>query len=659
MIHVSISEWSLVFLVAWVLKATLIMIAAITLTWVLPKASAAVRHLIWLVALCGTAALPILTVILPDWYSPKWQLPLERAYVIAPVDPTSDRQPTPPRSNLEAQEQESAFASTLTQSGSTLGWSRAVVTIWLTGLALLGFRTFQRVFSLCRIAQRDLQVIPDTRILAILKDCVAELGIHRPVALVSGMHRITVPMTWGYWRPTVLLPVTASTWGEPRVRAVLLHELAHIRRGDWLSVLLSQCVCALLWFHPLVWVAARALRCEAEQAADDCVITAGVRPSEYGSELLAILQLSAKQNTTTSERNLSMTPAISMAQPQTIEQRIRALLDEKRSRRTLSGGSMAMACVVALTTLLPLAALQVTAAETAPATGATATPATPAILDLSTPESALKAFVTALNSGNLPGASGAVQGGKLQPINPGLAAKFSEGRPHFEISGVAATIEGDTATVTIASTTTTSVGSQSPDAKQKVDRQGEQRLTLRRESGAWKIVPIQPDAPKGADQTSMFLNIASALAASDEVLARYRDRAQQGQCASNLKQLAIAAHMYAQAHGDRLDFTVETAMKALLPQLENNEKLFSCPSNDKVRYAFNQKLVKRLLADISKPAETVLFYETTAGEGVRPGGVAAPVAPTSMHGETVNVVFVDGHVETINAKDTVSLRWEP
>src|SRR6185436_4274758 len=70
---------------------------------------------------------------------------------------------------------------------------------------------------------------------------------------------------------------------------VLLHELAHVRRQDWITQLVSQVALALQWFQPLAWVAARRLREEAEVAADDIVVAAGVVPSTYASHLLAIV----------------------------------------------------------------------------------------------------------------------------------------------------------------------------------------------------------------------------------------------------------------------------------------------------------------------------------------------------------------------------------
>ena len=75
---------------------------------------------------------------------------------------------------------------------------------------------------------------------------------------------------WGLLAPNViLLPADADSWGEDRLRAVLLHELAHIRRNDWESRLIAQIMCAVYWFNPLVWFAARRMQVEAERACDD------------------------------------------------------------------------------------------------------------------------------------------------------------------------------------------------------------------------------------------------------------------------------------------------------------------------------------------------------------------------------------------------------
>ena len=94
-----------------------------------------------------------------------------------------------------------------------------------------------------------------------------------------------VPLACGTIRPVVLLPAPAGDWSDTRRRAVLLHEVAHVAAADVAFTLAGQVVCALLWFHPGAWWAARRLREESELACDDRVLHAGIRASDYAALL--------------------------------------------------------------------------------------------------------------------------------------------------------------------------------------------------------------------------------------------------------------------------------------------------------------------------------------------------------------------------------------
>src|SRR5207247_2871142 len=99
--------------------------------------------------------------------------------------------------------------------------------------------------------------------------------------------RPTSPSRGGVVYPVVLIPsVTAHHWDEEQKVAVLTHELAHVKRFDALTQLLAQLALALLWFHPLVWMAVRRLLLEREHACDDFVLVAGARASRYADDLL-------------------------------------------------------------------------------------------------------------------------------------------------------------------------------------------------------------------------------------------------------------------------------------------------------------------------------------------------------------------------------------
>lgn len=97
---------------------------------------------------------------------------------------------------------------------------------------------------------------------------------------------IRVPLTWGLIRPVVLLPESASAWPASELQLALAHERAHIARRDWAVQLATEGICALLWFHPLVWWVRRDLLLDAELAADQRVLGAGVVPKRYARHLV-------------------------------------------------------------------------------------------------------------------------------------------------------------------------------------------------------------------------------------------------------------------------------------------------------------------------------------------------------------------------------------
>src|SRR6185436_19249408 len=106
---------------------------------------------------------------------------------------------------------------------------------------------------------------------ALVSSLASDLGIHRAVD-VQLHQAVSGPMTSGAFRPTIVLPVDAPTWPIADLSRAIAHELEHVRRADWLTQCLARMICAVYWFHPLVWIAREQLSLEAERACDDAVL---------------------------------------------------------------------------------------------------------------------------------------------------------------------------------------------------------------------------------------------------------------------------------------------------------------------------------------------------------------------------------------------------
>lgn len=149
---------------------------------------------------------------------------------------------------------------------------------------------------------------------------------------------IASPMTWGFFRPVILLPSYAADW-----TLAIQHERLHIARADWLTQSFAQVVSAIFWFHPLVWLAASRLRAEAEQSVDDAVLASGADASDYAAQLVAVARRMSEP---------SPEAAIAMVRCPELVSRIAGILDATRirqsSRWTRIGVGLAALCIVPL-----------------------------------------------------------------------------------------------------------------------------------------------------------------------------------------------------------------------------------------------------------------------------------------------------------------------
>lgn len=139
------------------------------------------------------------------------------------------------------------------------------------------------LIGLVALAYRRRQARVVTTRVSDFLDLRSKLGVD--AELLAGRHG---PVAFGAIRPAVLVPESLLSGGPETLRAVLAHELIHLRRRDWLFVLSEELICALLWFHPLAWLLIREIRLTREEVVDAQAATAVSGAQPYLDALLAV-----------------------------------------------------------------------------------------------------------------------------------------------------------------------------------------------------------------------------------------------------------------------------------------------------------------------------------------------------------------------------------
>ena len=344
-------------------KATVLLVLAAVVTVFLRRSPASLRHLVWTLACGGVLALPLASALLPNWRLAAWpRLDVPVAFdaeQLAPQASEQDPKPAPPvvpTAHATIPPTSAAGETEPVRWRLTPDWTTLVVPVWLSGV---GAVLILLAVGMARIMWLDRATRPveDEAWLILVDELSLELGLTRHVRLLQAPGP-AMPMTWGIRRPAILLPAEADSWTAERRRDVLLHELAHVKRHDFLIQLVARIACAVYWFHPMVWLAATRLREERERACDDHVLRAGATPSAYASHLLEIARgLRAARATSLA--------SVAMARPAQLANRLIDVLDTRRCRDTLSARAALPAWLAAIAVVVPLAAAAPRVAEPA------------------------------------------------------------------------------------------------------------------------------------------------------------------------------------------------------------------------------------------------------------------------------------------------------
>ena len=310
------------------LRASVVVLAALVVTVALRQRSASLRHWVLAAGIFAATAVAPLGRALPARDFPQ-QL---EARPYSPIRTTQNTTAPP----LRAAGNSSRAAPRTAGRSLPPSFGAVAAVVWAAGFSMGILILLAGAVRLIRLSARGTP-ITDPRWLELNAELSARLGVRRPVALVATRLPGMVG-TWGWVRPGVLLPDHWMTWTDARIRIVLGHELAHIRRNDWGIQIAAEMVRAVFWFSPVFWIACARLRRESEQACDDAVLEAGVPAAEYATHLLDIARICRPA--------AAVAAVLPIARPSTLEWRITAMLNSTLARKRPTPRAVALVVAV-------------------------------------------------------------------------------------------------------------------------------------------------------------------------------------------------------------------------------------------------------------------------------------------------------------------------
>jgi beta-lactamase regulating signal transducer with metallopeptidase domain len=293
------ADWLYLF-VEYFIKTSLALSVALLLMPVLRRRPASTRHFVLSFFLIGLLLIPVFSEFRFGWETDLLPSPDSTVHELHSAvqaarstaePPTAGRPRSAAGAQSAAQPTDSALPPSevtllLSETDSARGIAGAYFPLlWSTGFAVLLLRLGIGILGAYRLTLKG-ENLADPIWRMMLARFLAVLGLKRRVRLKS--HReVAVPFTWGFFRPVILFPAGHEQWTQDQRFSALVHEVSHIKRADFLVMLLVRVSRAAFWFNPLTWIVLCRLKKEQERACDELVLTTGIKPSAYAAALLS------------------------------------------------------------------------------------------------------------------------------------------------------------------------------------------------------------------------------------------------------------------------------------------------------------------------------------------------------------------------------------
>lgn len=242
------------------------------------------------------------------------------------------------------------------------GLPRVMVLVYGLVVCLLLLRLARSLYGLGKLSSTATP-LTDIAVRAELKRLIQQLNIQKDIS-VRVSSSIDSPISFGMHRGVIVLPENYTQWNKSALTDVLMHELCHLRRHDWLTLILTHIVCAVYWANPLVWLARHRLLNVTEHRCDQDVVGHGRDPFIYAESLLGVANHCRQDRTGFRHPGL---PAQPMFDRNTLKIRLNQVLKEttmkrsqiaQQSRKSFWGNSVFALFILSVLTFNPLLSAQ-------------------------------------------------------------------------------------------------------------------------------------------------------------------------------------------------------------------------------------------------------------------------------------------------------------
>ncbi len=279
----------------FLIKSSILLSLAVLLSLLCRKQSASLRHFILSFTLTGLLLFPILSSVRTGWKTrllPSFHSETDPSYTL---NVTMSRPNVTPMAGTRGNDLDKDHGNGTTLVSSNQGWANGhfhtilkycFLVTWILGLTFILLRQIFGLYGAFKITQEG-ENLEDPFWRHLLHRFLAAISLKKQVSLLQHS-KVKMPLTWGWRKPVVIMPDESNLWSADQRSSALLHELSHIKRGDFIVMMLAKISLSLFWFNPLSWVVFRMMKKEQEKACDELVLTTGIKPSDYAADILSI-----------------------------------------------------------------------------------------------------------------------------------------------------------------------------------------------------------------------------------------------------------------------------------------------------------------------------------------------------------------------------------